>query len=697
MKHFLLVALFITMLAGYADAAIQVISKEGIYTSKPDLATAAKSKDGAGQTFIVTSALSAVQSNISSATLHGWPADRSLRVEKGGSINNTTSFVTFGHVNMNGGTFGGTGRVTINGSFESGQYDVFPGGGLVTFGPKAAKYINPLIFGADPTGATSSRAAFVKSIGVALRLAPQLTAIGGGAPFVTIKLPGGRYSIPEPDGVVVQNPGGFLFNLAVESDEGANIVGNAASNATGTNKGFDFQGSAFKNIFRKLVFSGFGTAIKFDSSNRDQSFLSIENCESNFNDTFLDTVSFENSRSTIVTIEKTDAWSTRVFVKSYTDGMTISNSWIYAGINGVTSPDALLYLSGEGLVKLENSFFIPNIGENSSSARWIDFVNDTAQSTGGNRSLHNVIVTGSRVGAEGSRAFIWTYDNSSFPLSGGANTSSVVVQDSFLGGVGGYPVVTYKTGYPGSVNLRNCQAVRSSKIVAVDPANTTYPKPTVPSTGPVGHVIMIDEATRLSQANSNNTASLIDPLLEPFTYDTTSQTSKYKRSITKNIDYRLAAVNAPGAGTNKVKVTIPIFFDSASTTVPNRDILTFLLVTVGDGLGYATAHPEYRSTSVSLVSMIGGFNGATSEKKIIVTPIQDAMGGVSYGSSATPTVFFGTGDTGSAVISPTSTTGTEKNMTFVWTSSDPPASWAYIVPISGIRENQQDKAQYTVW
>ena len=48
--------------------------------------------DNACKNVRVTSALSAVQSNISSATVHAWPSDRTLKIEMGGSINPTTKF-----------------------------------------------------------------------------------------------------------------------------------------------------------------------------------------------------------------------------------------------------------------------------------------------------------------------------------------------------------------------------------------------------------------------------------------------------------------------------------------------------------------------------------------------------------------------------------------------------------------------------
>jgi hypothetical protein len=74
------------------------MSANGTFTEKPTLATAATSYDCAGKTIIVTSALTAVQSNISSASVNSWPTDRTLEVKPGGSIHPTTKFIGLNNV-----------------------------------------------------------------------------------------------------------------------------------------------------------------------------------------------------------------------------------------------------------------------------------------------------------------------------------------------------------------------------------------------------------------------------------------------------------------------------------------------------------------------------------------------------------------------------------------------------------------------
>ena len=116
--------------------AILVFSPNGTYVAKPTLEAARTSADCIGKTVVVTSALTAAQSDITAA----WPTDRALEVKKGGSIANTLAF-------------------TINSSFSAGLYQVFTGAGAVT----GLKESMPEWFGNDS-------AAIVKAINSAPRI-----------------------------------------------------------------------------------------------------------------------------------------------------------------------------------------------------------------------------------------------------------------------------------------------------------------------------------------------------------------------------------------------------------------------------------------------------------------------------------------------------------------------------------------------
>lgn len=89
MRRLLVAVLLVCSLSSYSWAAILVSNANGgAEGSVPTLEVFRTGASFAGRTAIITSTLGAAQSNISGA----WPADRSLRVEKGGKIANTTTF-----------------------------------------------------------------------------------------------------------------------------------------------------------------------------------------------------------------------------------------------------------------------------------------------------------------------------------------------------------------------------------------------------------------------------------------------------------------------------------------------------------------------------------------------------------------------------------------------------------------------------
>lgn len=95
-----------------ASGAVLAVGPSGIITAKASLADCRTSANTVECR--VTSALSAVQSNISSATVHGWGASSPRLSVKGGTIGNTTKFdLTGASVDFPGTdtVFAGTGRV----------------------------------------------------------------------------------------------------------------------------------------------------------------------------------------------------------------------------------------------------------------------------------------------------------------------------------------------------------------------------------------------------------------------------------------------------------------------------------------------------------------------------------------------------------------------------------------------------------
>lgn len=132
------------ILCGSTNASILIMSQDGKYKHLSSLADAATSPYVAGKTVIVTSALSPIMSNISSASIHSWPTDRKLEIKSGGSISNTTKF-------------------NIQGKFESGLHQVFKGSGIISFGTGSVIEVYPEWWGAKGDSKTNDWQALQQS------------------------------------------------------------------------------------------------------------------------------------------------------------------------------------------------------------------------------------------------------------------------------------------------------------------------------------------------------------------------------------------------------------------------------------------------------------------------------------------------------------------------------------------------------
>ena len=463
----------------------------------------------------------------------------------------------------------------------------------------------------------------------------------------------------------------------------------AAFSGQRTNNFLNYQGSANKNTFTNITFSKFLKVIILDTDNKNEAMLVMNNCQSIGNDEFIDTVGYTDSRSTMMTFNECTFSDTRRVLTHYTDHATFNNCWIYRKYADATAP---FYLSGDGQVSFYSCFFIPHGAQTlpKEQVRFIDFVCDPAQSTEGDRSLKSLTVKSCRFSLESASGFIWSYDLNGTDQPDGqrGQYTSITIEDSYLGGLGGQAAVIYKQGWPGSVNFKNAKFLAGS-LCAIDAGNTQPPLPSNPESayGYLSHTITVDEATRATMGFSGN--DILPLNLRPFLYDTTSQTSKFKRSIRANIDYRLKVEDAPGAGTDFVKCSIPIYFDKTRTgNTPCRDVLSFMVTVYADGLGQNNSNPWYSSAATCIVTAIGGNASGTTYRRLIVTPLQDAQGGIGFVKSVMPTAHWGTGDTGSVDINVTLLNGDEDNITLVFgNTSTSSLGFVYVLPLAGSRNN----------
>lgn len=272
--------IFSVCICSAANAEILIKSPDGTISTKASLAAAALDPDVAGKTVVVTSALPASLSNISSGAVHAWPSDRKLVFEKGGSIANTTEF-------------------TINGPFEAGLHQVFAGTGTIAFGRGTIKEAYPEWWGAKvdevsngfDSGPAIRKA--VSAVGVPkVVFSPGTYKIGVIAPesanarLVDVVITG--YGFRLQKGIILTSSTfytslqpawdkGHLRTTLEFTGTGANTVGIYLDSANVRVEGFDIQAGsgygikgwgAFDDILNNTITGAYGVHVTYSLSTR---------------------------------------------------------------------------------------------------------------------------------------------------------------------------------------------------------------------------------------------------------------------------------------------------------------------------------------------------------------------------------------------------------------------------------------------
>ena len=450
------------------DDMVAIQSKLSSYKFVPgDYATLelARTEVGAaGKTVVVTTPLTEAQSNITAA----WSADRALKVEKGGSIANSTEFIFAANAVFNAGnyqSFSGAGAVTFNndvgnpvGWFYDTQDVTFNAGivagpGLISrnmsFGPDAK--VSEVR--TDWFGFTSEGDATLNT--VSLQRAIDQTPVTSFARFAFAPTPTDNATTGYAPTIII--PYGFYkINDAVTYGPYHNFKSDhAIINQIDDTKDVFYSVGIYQNTFTGIVFVGGKTHIFSQNGvtgvyGREGVLTKIRDCD------------FQKSASFAVQFKKSGAGGGEQGMiddsRFFFPAQMIYTDYDMASINKVwNEPYAPYFVDDTAQIvnysrlTIDNFMGVPaSLGETGytgTTHRWID-------------NYSYVSINNSRFGSEsgGGIPIVYNFANAlsdtTYPYFA---RSAIIIKNSSLGslkGVGG--VVVIKSGLPNIITIEDC-------------------------------------------------------------------------------------------------------------------------------------------------------------------------------------------------------------------------------------------------
>jgi hypothetical protein len=178
------------------------------------------------------------------------------------------------------------------------------------------------------------------------------------------------------------------------------------------NKCFVF--GAVRNItFENLNFIGFTTATEWDTDNIDTSLIRYLDCEFINCTLGVDTVSYSQSRSTVLVLDRCRAGGTGQLVKSFCD-MTIINDGHF---RSASNNGAFIFADSQLIIR--GGVFTPYVASNG-SARWVDIDNSSSAAP------RSVLIENARFGPENSGIPI-IFSNLAGVSAGGSRTTMTYI------------------------------------------------------------------------------------------------------------------------------------------------------------------------------------------------------------------------------------------------------------------------------
>jgi len=354
---------------------------------------------------------------------------------------------------------------------------------LTTVQAKLRESVSVLDFGAVGDGVTDDTAAIQAAINAVSYIANTIGSDTITA-YPTVYFPFGHYVISSQLNLTKHN---------VRSDD-AILEGNGGSIA------FAFDSNQH-GIVSGIRFQNFTTAIQFDTNNIDGSTFLVEQCTARNCDLFLDTVSYSDSRSTVLRVVQCETDnSVSQFIKAYCDKIHIVDCHVRFDQPNI----ACMELNSNA--KIEGGIYTPYTGVNTNS-RWVDFLDS-------DRAVSGLTFDNVRFGGESGGGI--TIVKNFMPANNNAKSIIVAFNEcTMASALSGNHVLLSDDGSnsiaPNIISFKNCLRPTSSTLfVKTESGNA------IVSTPSNVFQIFIDKATRTSDGYDSAT---IESILRPYVQD----------------------------------------------------------------------------------------------------------------------------------------------------------------------------------
>lgn len=248
--------------------------------------------------------------------------------------------------------------------------------------------VNAVDYGADPTGVNDSTAAIQAACDYVNSLTDKRVLTGSTLNAVSagyVYFPNGYYKI---SGTITVASNGYL---ALVGEESSVIYG------TGTKSVKAFTSSAAWRVHvENLQFQNFNTVFEISTNNADISQWRFIKCVVQSVNCFVDSVSYDLSRSTQVVFDSCQCqYDVKQFAKLYCDHVNFKDCWLNHTVSGFP----LIY--GNSFFNLDNCMLIP-VGSGANGNAWVYLTNDNGAGGTETDLTRGVVINACRVSNEGA-------------------------------------------------------------------------------------------------------------------------------------------------------------------------------------------------------------------------------------------------------------------------------------------------------